>query len=199
MTCVCGFTPAARNAAIALALGRRAVGVQGRTSRPGDRVVTRSGGHGLDVDVEGIERRAVVVLGHLVSRGGSWGNLRAAVDQRADRFFLQNIPTPPLHQAGRLSRPIAGASWGVYLFSPALPRSWRARRRPPWADSDPPAIPMQWPERANSSRSSRAWRTGHIRQKRTHVHCAGGALGVSCFTRRYWRQRHRVVPLAETG
>ena len=140
MTCVCGFTPAARNAAIALALGRCAVGVQGRTSRPGDRVVTRSGGHGLDVDVEGIERRAVVVLGHVDSQGGSRGNLRAAVDQRADRFFLQNIPTrPPLHEAG----PIAshrGHLWGVYLFSPALPPSWRARRRPPWADSEPTGV-----------------------------------------------------------
>jgi hypothetical protein len=71
--------------------------------------LARSGGLGLDVDVDGIERRAVVVLGHVDSQGGSRGNLRAAVDQRADRFFLQNIPTPPLHQAGHLSRPIAGA------------------------------------------------------------------------------------------
>jgi hypothetical protein len=78
---------------------------------PPDRVIVwwpRSGGHGVDVDVDGIERRAVVVLGHVDSQGGSRENLRAAVDQRADRFFLQNIPTPPLHQAGRLSRPIAG-------------------------------------------------------------------------------------------
>jgi hypothetical protein len=109
MTCVCPF-PSGAQRSRSVSVGRRAVGVQGRTSRPGDRVVTRSG-YGLDVDVAGIERRAVVVLGHVDSQGGSRGNLRAAVDQRADRFFLQNIPPrPPLRQAGRLSGPIGGAS-----------------------------------------------------------------------------------------
>ena len=51
-------------------------------------------------------------LGHVDSRGGSRRNLRAAVDQRADRFFIQNIPTPPLHQAP----PIASHHGRVWVY-----------------------------------------------------------------------------------
>jgi hypothetical protein len=149
MTCVCGFTPAARNAAIALALGRRAVGVQGRTSRPGGRVVTRSGGHGLDVDVEGIERRAVVVLGHVVSRGGSWGNLRAAVDQRADRFFLQNIPPPPRSTKRAAYRVPSRALLGGLFVLTCSTAQLACTETTALVISSPSATAMQWQECAN--------------------------------------------------
>jgi len=99
MPCVCPFASGAQRSR-RVSVGRRAVGVQGRTSRPGDRVLARSGDHGLDVDVDGVERRAVVVLGHVDTQGGSRGNLRAAVDQRADRFFSPKHSDPPAPPRG---------------------------------------------------------------------------------------------------
>jgi hypothetical protein len=99
----------------------------------------------LDIDVDGIERSTVVVLGHVDSRGGPRGNLRAAVDQRAERFFSKIFrPAPP-------SGPPIGSHRGrVWVYVRGCVRvlscpeahlrsklSWRARRRPPRADSGP--------------------------------------------------------------
>jgi hypothetical protein len=63
------------------------------------------------------------------------GKPSPGVDQKALRFLRQNIPAP-LHQAGRLSVPIAGAS-GCTCGG-----AWRARRLPPWADSAPTGIAL---------------------------------------------------------
>jgi hypothetical protein len=97
MTCVCAFTPAGRNAATASAWGDVLLAIR---DEPPDRVivwwpgVAAMGWIWIWTWIGSRGGRTVVVLGHVDSRGGSRGNLRAAVDQRAERFFRQNIPAP---------------------------------------------------------------------------------------------------------
>ena len=67
----------------------------------------------LDVDVDGIERRAVVVLGHVGSRGGVIGEQAARRRSKGSQIFSPKYSTPPAPPSGQ---PIASYRGRVWVY-----------------------------------------------------------------------------------